>query len=70
MLYKGATPIQLSLSQINFLHHFLSNRPSSLFNPKTLLNLLNTQKIEAKKTPYIVYKNSNRFLYTATFKQP
>ena len=66
MLYKGGTPI-LSLSQIQFLHHFLSNKPSSLHSPKTLFK---TQKIEAKKTPYIVYKNSNRFLYTATFKQP
>ena len=53
MLYKGGTPI-LSLSQIQFLHHFLSNKPSSLHSPKTLFK---TQKIEAKKTPYIVYKN-------------
>ena len=43
MLYKGGTPI-LSLSQIQFLHHFLSNKPSSLHSPKTLFNLLNTPR--------------------------
>jgi hypothetical protein len=53
MLYKGGTTI-LSLEHIHFLHSFLSNKPTYIHHPKTLLQLL---KIEAKKTQYIVYKN-------------
>ena len=65
MLYKGGTPI-LSLSQIQFLHHFLSNKPSSLLYPKTLFK---TQKIEAKKHHILYIRTKTRFVYTATINQ-
>ena len=41
MSYKHGNT-QLSLDQIQFLTTFLTGKPNSLFNPKTLFNLLNT----------------------------
>jgi len=43
MLYKGGTTI-LSLEHIHFLHSFLSNKPTYIHHPKTLLQLLKTPR--------------------------